>query len=135
MSQIGVSYTPNAGSPVYNFTFDQFTDGTLPRSYTNSASFEQSANGASIVTGPNYSQKRIWAVSAVVTKAIGASFDDMFRAWDLDRSDGLPVAVGVVDETFGTSVTTNAVFTTAPTFAQFGKSPYYIVVSFGLTEV
>lgn len=135
MSQIGVSYTPNAGSPVYNFVFDQFTDGTLPRSYTNSATFEQSANGASIVTGPNYSQKRIWAISTIVTKANGASFDDMFRAWDADRSNGLPVAVGVIDDTFGTQVSTNAVFTTAPTFAQFGKSTFYIVLSFGLTEV
>jgi hypothetical protein len=65
--------------------------------------------------------------------ATAASFDDMYKAWDADRADGLAVALGVIDSTFGTSITTNAIFTTAPTYQKFG--PAMILVSFGLTEI
>lgn len=132
MSQIGVSYTPNGGSPVYSFLFSEFVNESLPRQYTNNASFSFSANGASIITGPSYSQKRIWAISGVLPNSEAASFDAMFRAWDSDRAAGLPVAVGIIDETFGATVSTSAVFSTAPTFSKFSHT--HMVVSFGLTE-
>lgn len=132
MSQIGVSYTPNAGSPVYSFTFSEFTDGGLPRQYVNNASFDFSANGASIITGPAYAQKHIWAVSSVLSNAEAASFDAMFKAWDADRATGLPAAVGIIDQTFGAEVNTSAVFSTAPSYSKFSHT--HMVVSFGLTE-
>ncbi len=132
MSQIGVSYTPNAGSPVYSFVFGEFLDGSLPRQYVNNASFDFSANGASIITGPSYAQKRIWAVSSILPVDEAADFDAMFRAWDADRGSGLPAAVGVIDQTFGAEVNTSAVFSTAPTYSKFG--PVHMTVSFGLTE-
>lgn len=132
MSSIGVSYTPNAGSPVYSFLFSEFVDGQLPRQYVNNASFDFSANGASIITGPSYSQKRIWAISSVLPNAEAANFDAMFRAWDGDRATGLPAAVGVIDETFGAQVNTSAVFSTAPTYSKFSHT--HMVLSFGLTE-
>lgn len=132
MSSIGVSYTPNAGSPVYSYLFREFTSGELPRQYTNNASFDFSANGASIVTGPSYSQKRIWAISSIVTNTEALGIDAMFRAWDADRAAGLPAAVGIIDETFGATVSTSAVFSTAPTYTKFSHT--HMVVSFGLTE-
>lgn len=132
MSQIGVSYTPNAGSPVYSFTFDEFIDGNLPREYVNNTAFDFSANGASIITGPAYAQKHIWAISSLLPNAEAASFDAMFRAWDADRATGLPAAVGVIDQTFGAEVNTSAVFSTAPTYSRFSHT--HMVVSFGLME-
>jgi hypothetical protein len=133
MSQIGVSFTPNAGSPVYSFTFSQFSGADLPRTYQSTAAFNQSANGTSIITGAPYRQKYIWAVSAPMTTADAASFDAMFRAWDTDRSAGLPAAVGVIDQTFGATVNTSAVISTPPTYIRM--SPTHMMVAFGLTEV
>lgn len=133
MSQIGVSYTPSGGSPVYSFTFDNFTDNALPRTYDGSASFSSSANGTSILDGPAYKQKYIWAISSIVPTATASSFDSMFQAWDTDRSDGLPAACGVSDETFGSTVNTSAIFSTPPSYVRL--SPYYTLLSFGLTEV
>ena len=133
MSQIGVSFTPDAGSPVYNFVFNEFTSNTLPRSYLDGAAFDRSANGASILTGSPFRQKYIWAISTVVSKADAISFDAMFQAWDTDRGNGLAAAVGVADETFGTTVNTSAVFSTAPTYDRWG--PQFVLLSFGLTEV
>ena len=133
MSQIGVSYTPSGGSPVYSFVFTNFGDNSLPRSYQGNTSFTQSANGASIIGGPAFRQKYVWVISSIVAKEEAASFDEMFQAWDTDRSTGLPVAVGVTDETFGSTVTTSAVITTPPTYNRMG--PKLMLVSFALTEV
>ena len=133
MNQIGVSYTPSGGSPVYSFTFGEFLDEGLPRTYTNSATFTTSTAGTSILNGPAVVQKYIWAISTPMSKAEAAQFDEMFRAWDADRSAGLAAACGVTDETFGATVSTSAVFSTAPSYSKFG--PAMFLVSFGLTEV
>jgi len=133
MSQIGVSYTPSGGSPVYNFVFDNFGDNALPRSYQGSASFTQSANGASIIAGPAFRQKYIWAIASIVPKEKAALFDEMFQAWDTDRSTGLPAAVGVTDQTFGPSVSTSAIISTPPTYSRMG--PRLMLVAFSLIEV
>ncbi len=133
MSQIGVSYTPSGGSPVYNFVFSKFIGDELPRSYASSASLEFAVNGTVTMTGPAYKQKRIWAISSPMSNAQAAEFDAMYQAWDTDRGAGLSAAVGVADTTFGPTVTTSAVFTTAPTYSKFG--PADKLVSFGLTEV
>lgn len=132
MSQIGVSYTPSGGSPVYNFVIDNFDSNDLPRSYQNDAAFSKSANGTSIISGPAYRQKYIWVFSTMMTTARAAEFDEMFQAWDLDRSGGLAAAVGIIDETFGATVNTSAIFSTAPQYTRMG--PAYTLVSFGLTE-
>ena len=134
MDQIGVSYTTSGETPVvYSFTFNQFTDDGLPRAYANSATFEASAAGTSVLGGPAVRQKYIWAISSPITNAEAEQFDAMFRAWDQDRAAGLPAACGVADETFGGTVTTSAVFSTAPSYSKFG--PAMMLVSFGLTEV
>jgi hypothetical protein len=133
MSQIGVSYTPSGGSPVYNFVFDNFGDNALPRSYQGGASFDQSANGTSIIGGPAFRQKYIWVISSIITQVEAASFDEMFQAWDTDRAAGLPVAMGITDDTFGPSVSTSAVVSTSPSYVRMG--PKFMLVSFSLTEV
>lgn len=133
MSQIGVSYTPSGGSPVYSFVFDNFGDNSLPRTYQGSAGFEQSANGTSIINGPAFRQKYLWAISSIVTAAQAASFDEMFQSWDTDRAAGLPAVVGVTDNTFGPSVSTSAVISTPPSYSRMG--PQFMLVSFALAEV
>jgi len=133
MSQIGVSYTPSGGSPVYNFVFDNFGDNALPRTYQSSASFSQSANGASILDGPAFRQKYIWVFSTVVSTTEAAQFDVMFQAWDTDRAAGLPAALGVADQTFGATVNANAVISTPPTYVRMG--PQFMMIAFALTEV
>jgi len=133
MSQIGVSFTPSGGSPVYNFVFDNFGDNAIPRTYQSSATFTQSANGTSILDGPGFRQKYIWAFSSVVPSAEAAQFDAMFQAWDTDRAAGLPAAVGITDETFGPTVTTSAVISTPPTYVYMG--PQLMMVAFALAEV
>ena len=132
MSQIGVSFTPSGGSPVYNFVFNNFGDNALPRSYQSEASFSQSANGTTILDGPAYRQKYIWVFSSIIPTSEAVQLDAMFQAWDTDRSNGLPVACGVTDETFGSTVTTSAVFSTPPTYVRMG--PQFTMVAFGLTE-
>jgi len=133
MSQIGVSYTPSGGSPVYDFIFDNFGDNALPRSYQGGASFDQSANGTSIINGPAFRQKYIWVISSIVTKAEAASFDEMFQAWDTDRAEGIPAALGITDNTFGPSVSTSAIISTSPSYTRLG--PQFMLVSFALAEV
>ena len=132
MSVIAISFTPNGGS-AYNFTFSQFTDAGLARSYANSNDISYSVNGTALVGGYFYQQRRIWAISSPLINATAQSFDEMFRAWDLDRSNGRAVAIGLIDQTFGSEVTTNVVFSTAPSYSKFG--PRHMLVSFGLTEI
>lgn len=132
MSTIAISFTSSAPT-VYNFVFDKFMEDNLPRTYEGSANFEFSIGGAAILTGPPRSQKYIWAISTPVDLATASDFDEMFQAWDADRADGLAVALGIVDSTFGTSITTNALFSTAPSYQKFG--PAQMIVSFGLTQV
>ena len=133
MASVAVSFTPSAGTPVYSFQFRNFGDNNIPRTYLDTAALNPSANGASVLSGPAYAQKRLWVVSSIVNTSEAESFDAMYRAWDADRAQGKPVACGLVDDTFGATVTTSAVFSTAPTYTRMG--PNYTMVSFGMTEV
>lgn len=129
---IGVSFTPNGGA-ASQVIFDNFGGTDIPRIYSDAASFSKSANGTSIISGPAYRQKYIWPISSVLTNADAIKFDGIFTSWDTDRSNGLSAAVGVTDQTFGTAVTTSAIFSTPPTYTRMG--PNHTMVSFGLTEV
>jgi hypothetical protein len=133
MSQIGISFTPNAGSPVYNIVIDNFDSTDMPRSYQESAAFSRSINGTNILTGSAFRQKYMWVISTMMTKADALEFDAMFQAWDLDRAAGLAVAVGVSDATWGPTVNTSAVISTPPSYVRV--SPTHTVVSFGMMEV
>jgi len=133
VASIGIAYTPQSGSPAYNFVVDNFQDSALPRTYMSSATFEKSTNGAVILGGPAYQDKYQWVISTLMETSDAESFDAMFRAWDTDRAAGHSVACGIVDKTWGTTVSTNAVFMTPPTYSYAGG--YYTLVSFGLGEV
>lgn len=133
MSKIGISFTPSGGSPVYNILFSDFMDNALPRSYVGSTAFSQSANGSSIITGPAYRDKFIWVIDVMMSKDKALELDSLYRSWDLDRSQGLPAAVGLIDQTFGPDVSANAVFSTPPTFLR--TSPILVGVTFSLSEV
>ncbi len=132
MSVIAVSFT-SSESDVYNFVFDKFVDDTLPRAYAEANNFSFSANGTAILTGPARAQRHLWAISSPLDNATAAEFDEMYKAWDLDRSNGLAVALGIIDQTFGDALATSAIFSTAPSYSKYG--PANMLVSFGLTEV
>lgn len=127
MSQLGISYEGT------DLVFDNFGGVEMPRSYQQSAEFSKSASGASIVNGSPFRQKYMWAMSSIVSEADAQQLDAIFQAWDQDRAQGLPAALGVTDETFGATVTTSAVFSTMPTFSRLG--PNVFLASFGLMEV
>lgn len=133
MSRIGLSYTSPNGGGAYNFILDNFGGFELPRSYEASASFSDSANGATLSSGPAYKQKHQWVISTIMPKGDAVDFDSMFGAWDADRGLGLPVACGLVDTTFGPEVQATVVFVTPPSYTHMG--PGFTLVSFGLKEV
>ena len=129
---IGISYT-SPGGPAYTFQVDNFGDNAMPRSYVGSLDFDLSANGANILGGPAYRQKYQWVISTIMATPDAESFDAMFQAWDSDRALGLTAACGVIDQTWGPEIDTNAIFVTAPSYARLG--PRLTLVSFGLQEV
>ena len=129
---IGISYTASGGT-AYSFQIDNFGDNAMPRSYVGSATFDLSANGASILGGPAFRQKYQWVISTIMNTSDAQAFDAMFQAWDTDRGSGLTAACGVTDQTWGPTVDTDAVFVTPPTYTRM--SPRLTMVSFGLQEV
>ena len=129
---IGISYTADSGT-AYNFQIDNFGDNAMPRTYTASATFDMSANGASILGGPAFRQKYQWVISTIMPTATAESFDAMFQAWDTDRASGLTAACGITDQTWGPDVDTDVVFVTPPSYTRL--SPQLALVSFGLQEV
>lgn len=132
MADFGIAYSSSGGSS-FNIILAVFAESSIPRSYSNESGMVPGLAGATLLTGPTYSQKRIWSISAVVTKIIALELDSLFRAWDQDRSSGISAACGVVDRTFGPDVSANAIFSTAPTFDYVSDN--FIVASFGLMEV
>jgi hypothetical protein len=132
MSIIAISFTSSASS-VYNFVFDKFLEDGIPRTYEASQNFSFSVNGTALLTGPARQQRYIWAISTILDDSTAAELDEMFQAWDIDRAQGLSVAIGLIDSTFGDTLNKNTVFSTPPTFQKFG--PNHKIVSFGLTEV
>jgi len=133
VASIGIAYTPQSGSPAYNFVIDNFQDAAMPRTYMSSATFDKSVNGAVILGGPAYRDKYQWVIATLMPTADAEAFDDMFRAWDTDRAAGHSVACGIVDETWGAQVSTSAVFMTPPTYTYSGGN--LTMVSFGLGEI
>lgn len=131
--RIGVSFTPSAGSPVYNFQIDNFPDNSLPRSYVGAYDFSLSTSGSSVLSGPSYQDKYQWTIATIMSPADAVSFDSMYKAWDADRAEGKSAAVGVSDETFGATVNTSAIFVTPPLYNRL--SPSSVMVSFGMQEI
>ena len=134
MASITISYAAQHGAnTTYSLEIKQFTGEDLPRSFQGAFAFDSSANGTSILTGPSYQEKRIWAISTPLNDTDTTTLYNMFKAWDTDRAAGLSVACGIVDDTFIETVSVNAVFSTPPSFSQMGGYGY--AVDFGMTEV
>lgn len=134
MASITISYTAQHGAnTAYSLEIKEFSNEDLPRAFSGNFSFENSANGTSILSGPSYRQKRIWAIDAPLQEPDVQELYNMFNAWDTDRANGLPVGCSIVDDTFIETISVNAVFSTPPSFTQLGA--YGFLVSFGLTEV
>lgn len=131
MSSISVTYS--SGGQSYSAQFESFSGAELARTYLEANNFQRSASGAQIMTGLPGRQKYLWAVSAVVPEAVAKEFDDMFQAWDTDRSQGLAAAVSVNDTTGFKSELLSAIFSTPPIYTRFGPHDY--VVAFGMQEV
>ncbi len=127
-----IAYSSQAGV-AYNITFKEFDGREIARSYQSTASFDRSLTGTQILSGPPTRAKYIWTISAYITKEKALIVDELFRAWDLDRSTGLAAAVGVLDQNFGPDINGSAVISTPPTFAYYSES--FISVTLGLIEV
>jgi hypothetical protein len=132
MASIGIAFNDSLAVN-HNVVITDFTGQDFPRQYANNASFEYSANGSHVLGGPAYRQKYIWTIAAVIPTADALALDALFVAWDTDRAAGKPVACGITDETFGASVTTNAVFSTSPSYTYMGGN--LTLVAFGMSEV
>jgi hypothetical protein len=145
MSSIQIAYQAQhleqgeASPKTHSITLKNFTGGEVPRSYLSSAATGQSANGTTILTGPSFKTKRVWALSVYLERGSNGAPDelrqlyDLFEDWDQDRSNGLAVAVGVNDNTFLEELQLSAVFSTPPTYTRL--SPVLYVADFALTEV
>lgn len=131
MASIGIAYSGSGGA--YNVILSEFTEQALPRSYSNDAGYQPGLAGATLLSGPAFRQKYVWAVSAKVDRETAVRFRQLFESWDGDRANGLAAACGVVDQTFGAAVSVNAIFSTAPEFVYINE--HYFVLTFGLTEV
>ena len=145
-----IGYTSNAGD-VYAIDLTRFGDEELPRQYVDSASVEFSTLGNAYGVGPIGSQKVIWTVQTYLydfattnAQKNGAAYsevrviDEMFKAWDLDRGNGLAARIVIEDEilTFGSTINANAWFTSTPTYQIAGSYGNNLLsVIFGLTEV
>ena len=127
-----IAYSSQAGV-AYNITFKEFDGREIARSYQSTASFDRSLTGTQILSGPPTRAKYIWTVSAYITKEKALIVDELFRAWDLDRSTGLAAAVGVLDQNFGPDINGSAVISTPPTFSYYSES--FVSVTLGLIEV
>lgn len=132
MSAIAIAYTSSSGTS-YNVTFNSFSGPEIARTYDASADFQRGSSGTQLISGRGGRQKYIWAISGHLDKETAKNIDDMFQAWDADRSLGLAAAVGIVDQTGVSNVTAQAVFTTPPSYTKFGPSRF--AVALGLTEV
>lgn len=134
MAGLAIAYTQQSGgSQTYNIVFTDFTSTDLPRQFENAASFGRSQTGAIVLEGPRYRQKWVWVVDCMLDADVALTLQDLYYSWDGDRAQGLSVAVGITDATFGNVITTSATFTVAPTFTY--ASPRKTIVSFGLKEV
>ena len=132
MASIGLAYVAQ-DSVSHNVVINRFTEGAIPRTYDGTAAYGRTTSGGTTVASRSGRQKYIWAISAPLSRADALKVDAMFKDWDGDRANGYASAVGVTDQTFGSSLSTTAVFSTPPSYEYLSK--HFIVVTFGLTEV
>jgi hypothetical protein len=120
-------------SQSYYVAVDLFSGSDLPRSYLSQAKLDFTAQGAAIAGGLAKRQRRVWAVTGLLSAADAARLDALFRAWDADRGRGLAAVVGIEDDTGpGSAISATGYITTPPRFTQAGPD---WLASIGVTEV
>lgn len=131
---IGISFS-NGGGDYFEAVFDKFTQP--PRTYVQDSDLNFSVAGAAVVTGSSRPNRRTWAIAAYGTREDAFTIDEMYRAWDLDRSTGRAAVLGITDSTFvrdpSSPISATAVFTAIPEFEQ--RSGNLWLISFGMTEI
>lgn len=124
---IAISYS------TYSVTFDKFLDENVPRTYLEEGTLDYSLSGTTILGGPSRVSKRIWAISGILSTEDAQALDAMYLAWLTAKSTGAAALVSLTDDIFTpTSISANALFSTAPTYTSF--APTLWIASLGLTE-
>ena len=94
---------------------DTFRGDLFPRQVMDGSDVNFSITGTQLISGSSRPTRLIWTVSAMVRRAEGFDFQDLFAAWDVDRASQAAV-LAVIDETNlqpgADPINTNAVFTT-----------------------
>jgi len=130
---INVSY--RGDNEVLEVAFDKFT--STPRSYVTINDLTFSVAGSAVQTGNSRAVRQTWAIAAYVDKETAHQLDEIYRKWDIARSEGKLAVLGVVDQTFVRDitkpVTATAVFTSPPTFDK--RETNLWLAAFGMTEI
>jgi len=115
-------------------TFDQFTDGALPREVKYESSVDITAAGLVLLNGAAQASKFMWSLSPFMTKVAAENLLTLFYAWDADRAAGTLTNLVIVDGTFGSTVTRNVVFASAPKIQKVGAADTYYTAQFSVIE-
>jgi hypothetical protein len=102
----------------------QFLGDGLPRQRVGTVSVGRSALGVGYSSGPPVTQRFLWAVSAVLSRADRDLLETIVNAWDTARATGaLPMPViTVVDGLTGTSSTErDALLSEFPEYNRLGS--------------
>lgn len=116
--------------------FSHFADEQLPASTLVQANLEFTQLGLGYASGPARTQRKLWNISAFVSKEEWLQLQVVYNAWDAKRATGVNTAVvDITDGLIGT-YTTKGFFTEAPTLTKVDPGNNYIfITTFALTEV
>lgn len=119
----------------HTVSFRRFIGEEAPQTRQGQVSLEFSSLGVAYTQGPPRAQRRVWAISAVVTAAEAATLDALAAAWDAARATGAyGVTVSLVDGIQGDGVTGVAVAITGwPSFGRFSVQDRSVAIT--LSEV
>ena len=105
----------------------------MVRTYAGTADINLSATGSQLISGPSRAQQYIWTITTLLSKADCLVVDQMFQNWDNARASGGTPAILVEDNTFGSTVSTYATFSTPPAFTYYSAG--IMALECALTEV
>lgn len=116
--------------------FSHFADDQLPLSVLGQASLEFTQLGLGYATGPARKQRKIWSVSAYVSKQEWLALQSLFNAWDAARATGSNTSVVTITDNLIGSYTTQGFFTDNPTLTKVDPGNNFLfIANFVLTEV
>jgi hypothetical protein len=122
----------------HSFSFTKFNSTELPQQRVEQASLNYSALGVGYMTGPAISQKKMWAIDAIIESSERDTLEALYAAWDARRATGANDAiVTLVDGLLSSSSTSyNCAITSPPSYSTKGKGrTRYLNVSMALMEL